>query len=128
MVNGSRRTWLICPIKEQVACRETNNLFLYAHAPAVKLDARDPYATVHVSGLIGFLRNALSLRFVLAKGDKVQLNSAIDPDTLRAYEETHYRVLGNNTPATLRIGVPNPALAELHRAYGVDCSAFVTAV
>jgi len=56
----------------------------------------------------------------------VQLNSAINPDTLRAYEETHYRVLGN-APATLRIGVPNRALAELHRACGVDCSAFVTA-
>jgi hypothetical protein len=53
-------------------------------------------------------------------------NSAIDPDTLRAYEETHYRVLGE-TPATLRIGVPSPALAALHRACGVDCSAFVTA-
>ena len=56
----------------------------------------------------------------------MQLNSAINPDTLRAYEETHYRVLGN-APATLRIGVPNRELAELHRACGVDCSAFVTA-
>ncbi|SOE71077.1 Protein of unknown function [Burkholderia sp. D7] len=56
----------------------------------------------------------------------MQLNSAIDPDTLRAYEETHYRVLGD-APATLRIGVFNLALAELHRACSVDCSAFVTA-
>nr|WP_231936953.1 DUF3293 domain-containing protein [Caballeronia udeis] len=56
----------------------------------------------------------------------MQLNSAIDPDMLRAYEETHYRVLGD-TPATLHIGIANPALAELHRAYAVDCSAFVTA-
>jgi Protein of unknown function (DUF3293) len=56
----------------------------------------------------------------------VRFNSAIDPDTLRAYEETHYRVLGD-APATLRIGVSNPALAELHRSFGVDCSAFVTA-
>jgi hypothetical protein len=56
----------------------------------------------------------------------VHFNSAIDPDTIRAYEETHYRVLGD-APATLRIGIPAPALAELHRAFRVDCSAFVTA-
>jgi Protein of unknown function (DUF3293) len=56
----------------------------------------------------------------------LQFNSTIDPDTLRAYEETHYRVLGD-APVTLRIGVPDPALAELHRTFGVDCSAFVTA-
>jgi hypothetical protein len=56
----------------------------------------------------------------------LQFNSAIDPDTLRAYEETHYRVLGD-APATLRIGHANPDLAKLHRAFGVDCSAFVTA-
>ena len=53
-------------------------------------------------------------------------NSAIDPDTLRAYEETHYRVLGD-APTTLRIGHANPDLAKLHRAFGVDCSAFITA-
>ncbi|MDN7179919.1 DUF3293 domain-containing protein [Caballeronia sp. SEWSISQ10-4 2] len=56
----------------------------------------------------------------------MQRNSDIDRDTLRAYEETHYRVLGD-APATLRIGIPNPALAELHQAFSVDCSAFVTA-
>ena len=56
----------------------------------------------------------------------MQRNSAIDGDTLRAYEQTHYRVLGD-APATLRIGLPNAALAELHRAFSVDCSAFVTA-
>jgi hypothetical protein len=56
----------------------------------------------------------------------LQFNSAIDPDTLRAYEETHYRVLGD-APATLRIGHANPELAKLHRAFDVDCSAFVTA-
>jgi hypothetical protein len=56
----------------------------------------------------------------------LQPNSAIDPDTLRAYEETHYRVLGD-TPATLRIGHANSDLTKLHRALGVDCSAFVTA-
>ncbi len=56
----------------------------------------------------------------------MQFNSTIDPDTLRAYEETHYRVLGN-APTTLRVGRANPDLAKLHRAFGVDCSAFVTA-
>ncbi|CAN7490357.1 DUF3293 domain-containing protein [Caballeronia sp. LjRoot34] len=56
----------------------------------------------------------------------MQFNSTIDPDTLRAYNETHYRVLGN-APTTLRIGRANPDLAKLHRAFGVDCSAFITA-
>ena len=61
-----------------------------------------------------------------AKEIALQFDSAIDPDTLRAYEETHYRVLGD-APTTLRIGQANPDLAKLHRVYGVDCSAFVTA-
>lgn len=56
----------------------------------------------------------------------MQFKSAIDPATLRAYEETHYRVLGD-APITLRTGHANPDLAKLHRAFGVDCSAFVTA-
>ena len=56
----------------------------------------------------------------------MQFKSAIDPDTLRAYVETHYRVLGD-APTTLRIGHANPDLAKLHQAFGVDCSAFVTA-
>ncbi|QIE24966.1 DUF3293 domain-containing protein [Caballeronia sp. SBC2] len=56
----------------------------------------------------------------------MQFNSAIDPDTLRAYEETHYRVLGD-APATLRIGHANSGLAKLHRVFGVNCSAFLTA-
>ncbi|MGX7004471.1 DUF3293 domain-containing protein [Caballeronia sp. KNU42] len=56
----------------------------------------------------------------------MQFKSAIDPDTLRAYVETHYRVLGD-APTTLRIGHDNPDLAKLHQAFGVDCSAFITA-
>ena len=56
----------------------------------------------------------------------MQFKSAIDPTMLRAYEETHYRVLGD-APTTLHIGHANPHLAELHRAFGVDCSAFITA-
>lgn len=56
----------------------------------------------------------------------MQFKSAIDPDTLRAYVETHYRVLGD-APTTLHIGHANPDLAKLHRTFGVDCSAFITA-
>jgi len=56
----------------------------------------------------------------------LQFKSAIDPDTLQAYVETHYRVLGD-APTTLHIGHANPDLAELHRAFGVDCSTFITA-
>ncbi len=57
-------------------------------------------------------------------GNKVA--SAIDAETLRAYRETHYRVLGD-MPMTLRIDQPSVALAALHRALRVDCSAFITA-
>lgn len=77
------------------------------------------------SSLIRFLQNAAGFRRG-AKEIALQFNSAIGLDTLRAYEETHYRVLGD-APATLRIGHANPDLAKLHRTFGVDCSAFVTA-
>ncbi|NSX16782.1 DUF3293 domain-containing protein [Cupriavidus taiwanensis] len=52
--------------------------------------------------------------------------SAIDDATLQAYRETHYRVPGD-MPMTLRIDQPSAALAALHRALGVECSAFITA-
>ena len=45
---------------------------------------------------------------------------------LRAYAETEYHVLAD-PPVVLRIGKYNEGLAELHRAHGVMCSAFVTA-
>jgi hypothetical protein len=96
------------------------------------IHAKQSHAFAHVSGLIRFLQNSVgqddapSQISCCRKEIDMQFNSAIDPDTLRAYEETHYRVLGG-APATLRIGVPNAALAELHRAFSVDCSAFVTA-
>ncbi|WP_427312376.1 DUF3293 domain-containing protein [Cupriavidus sp. H39] len=54
------------------------------------------------------------------------MHSAIDAATLRAYRDTHYRVRGD-TPMTLRIDQPSPALAALHQVHGVDCSAFITA-
>ena len=57
----------------------------------------------------------------------MHFNSIIHPDTIRAYEETHYRVLGD-IPFTLMIGVAESLLADLHRAHRIECSAFVTAV
>ena len=53
-------------------------------------------------------------------------DSSIPRDTIQAYLETHYQVLGE-TPATLRIGQFNPTLAMLHDACRVACSAFITA-
>ncbi len=53
-------------------------------------------------------------------------NSAIDPDTLRAYRETEYRVLGP-TPFTLRNGEHSAPLAEMHAACQASSSAFITA-
>jgi len=53
-------------------------------------------------------------------------STQVAPDTLRAYEETHYRVLGSQ-PFTLRIGVPSAELAALHRRHALDSSTFVTA-
>jgi len=42
------------------------------------------------------------------------------------YREAEYRVLGDPS-IVLRIDVASAALAHLHRALGVDCSAFITA-
>lgn len=52
--------------------------------------------------------------------------SIIDSATIQAYLETDYHVRGD-TPVTLKIGVANPTLAALHKAHGVECSAFITA-
>ncbi len=53
-------------------------------------------------------------------------NSAIDPDTIRAYLETDYVVRGEPS-VILRIGNTCPELAAIHRMHRVDCSAFLTA-
>ncbi len=50
----------------------------------------------------------------------------IDPATVRAYQQTEYRVLGS-VPAVLQVGVRCAQLAILHQMHGADCSAFVTA-
>ncbi|WP_420995207.1 DUF3293 domain-containing protein [Cupriavidus sp. 30B13] len=52
--------------------------------------------------------------------------STIDPGLIQAYLETRYHVHGD-TPLTLAVGEASPALAALHAAAGVDCSAFITA-
>ncbi|MDH6149335.1 MULTISPECIES: DUF3293 domain-containing protein [Paraburkholderia] len=52
--------------------------------------------------------------------------SNIDSDTIKAYLETHYRVISDE-PMTLLVGTPNPALEALHEATGVESSAFITA-
>jgi len=53
--------------------------------------------------------------------------STIPADTLRAYHAAEYRVFGVTTPFVLKIGVRSPELADCHRAYNVESSAFVTA-
>jgi hypothetical protein len=53
-------------------------------------------------------------------------DSQIPRATIQAYLETEYRVYGAS-PTVLRVGVANPALAGIHLAYDVGCSAFVTA-
>jgi hypothetical protein len=52
--------------------------------------------------------------------------SAIDPETLRAYRETNYRVL-EGLPMTLHVDVACPELVLLHARYQATCSAFMTA-
>ena len=53
-------------------------------------------------------------------------DSHIPRETIQAYLETHYHVHGA-TPATLKIGEFNAALAAIHEAKRVNSSAFVTA-
>ena len=53
-------------------------------------------------------------------------DSVIDRDTVQAYLETDYRVLGDHA-LTLKVGVNSPALVALHKAHHVESSAFVTA-
>jgi sugar phosphate isomerase/epimerase len=51
----------------------------------------------------------------------------IDPSLVQAFRETEYRVHGD-PPFTLRIGEACAALRDAHKRYGVDCSAYVTAL
>lgn len=61
----------------------------------------------------------------LYHGD-LALITAIDPATLKAYQESEYRVLGD-APAVLHVGVPCAGLALLHERYQTHCSAFLSA-
>lgn len=53
-------------------------------------------------------------------------DSTVAPDTLRAYQSTEYRVLGD-AGFTLRIGQASAELLDAHQRHGVTCSAFLTA-
>jgi len=56
--------------------------------------------------------------------------SNLAPVLLQAYRETHYRVTtGPNDPEAfvLRVGEVSKPLAILHKKFGVDCSAYITA-
>lgn len=53
-------------------------------------------------------------------------DSSLDPDTLRAYRATEYRV-HSEPEFVLRIGEASPELARAHGRHSTDCSAFITA-
>ena len=57
-------------------------------------------------------------------------DTALSPELIQAFLETHYRVHQNGPdvpPLTLRVGETSAGLIALHRTYSVDCSAFLTA-
>jgi len=56
----------------------------------------------------------------------MQKASLIDPQLVRAYRETDYRVL-SDTPFIMHIDEVCHPLATLHAQHGVSCSAFITA-
>ena len=51
----------------------------------------------------------------------------IQPDKIRAYLATDYRLGHGDADIVLKIGVQSPDLAELFAVRGVDCGAFITA-
>lgn len=52
--------------------------------------------------------------------------SVIEHGIIQAYADTNY-IVHANSQITLRIGIFSPALAELHKTSGIDCSVFITA-
>lgn len=52
--------------------------------------------------------------------------TAISPELVDAYRATHFRVL-EEKPFILKVGETSADLLALHRSFGVDCSAFLTA-
>ena len=53
--------------------------------------------------------------------------SRVAAELIAAYRATHYCVNGATPPFLLHVDVANADLAAFHAAYGVACSAFVTA-
>ena len=53
-------------------------------------------------------------------------DSVIDRVLIQAFLETDYRV-DAPTAMTLRVGVANPLLADLYKAWSIESSAFITA-
>ncbi len=57
-------------------------------------------------------------------------DTALSPELIQAFLETHYRVHQDSPdvpPLTLRVSQASAGLAALHRSHSVDCSAFLTA-
>ena len=57
-------------------------------------------------------------------------DTALSPELIQAFLETHYRVHQHGPdapPLTLRVGHASTGLVALHHAHGVDRSAFLTA-
>ncbi|MES2206758.1 MAG: DUF3293 domain-containing protein [Pseudomonadota bacterium] len=53
-------------------------------------------------------------------------HTIIDVATIQAYKETEYRIKGD-PPLTLKVGIINPLLVELYKAYQVSSCAWITA-
>ena len=53
-------------------------------------------------------------------------NSVITPETIQAYQETHFKV-ERMPPFTLRVNVFSPRLADLYLDTKSSCSTFITA-
>lgn len=51
----------------------------------------------------------------------------VDPATVRAYSQTHYRATEPGRECVLRVGERNETLLQLQMEHGVNCSAFITA-
>ena len=53
--------------------------------------------------------------------------TALPPDLVDAYRRTEYRVADGSHAFALRVDEPSDSLRTCHAAFGVDCSAFITA-
>lgn len=53
--------------------------------------------------------------------------SPVPADLVEAYRRTEYRVADGSHAFALRVDEPSDSLRTCHAAFGVDCSAFITA-